>query len=147
MLHPGTAAGEVLVLDEPLSFWGGVSADGVVIDRHHPQRGTSLAGAVVAMAAGRGSSSSSSVLAELIRAGAAPVAILLAEPEAILVIGAVVAAELYGRDMPILQLDLADLQALRSGSSASVTAAAQQTRWPPVGDGADRAATLVVTAR
>jgi predicted aconitase with swiveling domain len=115
-LHPGTARGELVELDEALSFWGGVSVDGTVIDRHHPQHGASLTGRVVAMPSGRGSSSSSSVLAEQIRVGTAPAAILLAEPDAILVVGAMVAAELYDIRMPVLQLAAADLAGLpRSG--------------------------------
>jgi len=119
-LHPGTAHGDLVVLDEALSFWGGVSADGVVIDRHHPQHGVSLTGRVLAMPAGRGSSSSSSVLAEQIRAGAAPAAILLAEPDAMLTVGAVVAAELYDIRMPVLQLAPADLARLPRTGTARV---------------------------
>ena len=60
VLVPGVASGEVLVLDEPLSFWGGLDPDsGRLIDTHHPQVGASLAGRVLVMASGRGSSSSS----------------------------------------------------------------------------------------
>ncbi len=65
VLSPGIATGEVLLLDEPLSLWGGLDpATGRLIDVHHPQVGAALAGRVVAMPAGRGSSSSSYVLAE-----------------------------------------------------------------------------------
>ncbi len=112
VLHPGAASGPLTVLDEPVSFWGGVSADGTIIDARHPQRGESVTGVVLAMEAGRGSSSSSSVLAEQIRSGAAPAAIVLAEPDVILVLGAAVAAEIYGIDMPIVQIDPADFAAL-----------------------------------
>ena len=36
-LLPGVATGEVLVLTEPLSMWGGLDpATGEVIDRRHP---------------------------------------------------------------------------------------------------------------
>ena len=64
MLIAGEARGTVLALDEPLSFWGGFDAEtGTVIDRAHPQVGASLAGRVVVMPFGRGSSSGSSVLA------------------------------------------------------------------------------------
>jgi predicted aconitase with swiveling domain len=102
-LVPGTATGEVLVLDEPLSFWGGVDpATGEVIDVRHPQRGANVAGRVLVMASGRGSSSSSSVLAEAVRAGTAPSAIVLAEPDPILALGAIVARELYGQGVPIV---------------------------------------------
>ena len=72
----GTAAGPVVVLDEPLSFWGGFSAErGLVIDDHHPQSGVSLSGAIVVMVGARGSSSASSVLAESVRLGTAPAAL------------------------------------------------------------------------
>ncbi len=102
-LVAGTAEGEVLVLDEPLSFWGGVDpANGEVIDVRHPQRGASVAGRVLVMPSGRGSSSSSSVLAETVRAGTAPAAIVLSEPDPILALGAIVARELYGRAIPIV---------------------------------------------
>src|SRR5262245_14947871 len=87
-LHPGHATGTVLHLDEPLSFWGGVGEDGSVVDVHHPQHGQSLTGRVVAMRSGRGSSSSSAVLAERIRAGSAPAALILASCDTILVVGA-----------------------------------------------------------
>jgi predicted aconitase with swiveling domain len=102
-LVPGTGRGGVLVLTEPLSFWGGVDpATGDVIDVRHPQRGANVAGRVLVMTSGRGSSSSSSVLAEAVRAGSAPAAIVLAEPDPILALGAIVARELYGRALPVV---------------------------------------------
>jgi uncharacterized protein len=102
-LVPGTARGAVLVLDEPISFWGGVDpATGEVIDVRHPQRGANVAGRVLVMPSGRGSSSSSSVLAEAVRAGTAPAAIVLTDPDAIIALGAIVARELYGRAVPVV---------------------------------------------
>lgn len=99
----GEASGPALVLDEPLSFWGGVDpATGDIVDVHHPQYGANVAGRVLVMPSGRGSSSSSSVLAETIRAGTAPAAIVLFEPDAILALGAIVASELYGRTIPVV---------------------------------------------
>ena len=114
-LHPGAADGELQVLDAPLSFWGGSElATGVVVDGRHPQRGTSLAGRVLLMTSGRGSSSSSSVLAEQIRTGVSPAAIVLAEPDAIIVIGAIVAAELYDLRVPVVRLAAREFEAVRS---------------------------------
>ena len=113
--------GRALVLDEPLSLWGGMDpATGEVIDVHHPQRGASLAGRVVVMRSGRGSSSSASVLAEAVRAGTAPVAIVLAEPDLILAIGATVAEELYGRAVPVLILPPADISAIADGAEIRI---------------------------
>ena len=56
-LAEGLAAGPVAAI-APLSFWGGYdSTTGLIIDRHHPACGRSLAGTVLVMASGRGSSS------------------------------------------------------------------------------------------
>lgn len=106
---PGTANGRLVVLDEPLSFWGGLGADGTIVDVHHPQRGVRLTGVVVALPAVRGSSSSASVLAEAIRAGIGPIALLMRQADAIVVLGAIVAEELYGLTCPIAETDTAGL--------------------------------------
>lgn len=104
-LVPGTASGPVLALAEPLSLWGGVDpATGTIIEPRHPSAGRSVAGRILVMPAARGSSSSSSVLAELLRGGIGPLAIVLGEPDEILAVGAAVARELYGVDCPVVVL-------------------------------------------
>ena len=120
-------AGRAVVLDEGLSLWGGMDpATGVVIDARHPQRGAALAGRVVVMPSGRGSSSSASVLAEAVRAGTAPVAFLLDRPDLILSIGAAVAEELYGTAVPIVVVgpevrrQIADGAPVQVGADGSV---------------------------
>jgi predicted aconitase with swiveling domain len=129
LLVAGQARGEVIVLDEPLSFWGGFdSATGRITDRHHPQVGVSLAGRVLAMPSGRGSSSSSSVLAEAIRAGTAPVAIILREADLIVALGALVAAELYARRVPVVVIAPGDYGALQTGQTIEVIAEEAQAR-------------------
>ena len=120
VLVPGEATGEVLVLDEPLSFWGGLDPEtGTLIDSHHPQVGTMLRGKVLVMPSGRGSSSSSYVLAEAIRAGTAPVAVVLGEADAIVALGSIVAGELYGIDVPVV---VSAGAVLVDGSSVTVRA-------------------------
>ncbi|MBV1693008.1 MAG: DUF126 domain-containing protein [Hyphomicrobiales bacterium] len=102
-LVSGVADGPVFALAEPLSFWGGFdAATGKVIDRRHPDLGRCLTDVVVVVSAARGSSSGSSVLAEAIRAGTAPAAFVISTRDAILQVGAMVAAELYGRSCPII---------------------------------------------
>jgi predicted aconitase with swiveling domain len=101
----GDAEGDVLVLTEPISFWGGVDGQtGKIIDVHHPQHGASVAARILVIPGGRGSSSSSSVLAELIRAGAGPTAILLGERDPIIALGAAVAETLSGVTVPVVVL-------------------------------------------
>jgi predicted aconitase with swiveling domain len=121
-LVAGAAHGTALVLDEPLSFWGGVEpSTGEVIDIRHPQRGSNVAGRVLVMPSGRGSSSSSSVLAECVRAGTGPAAIVLAEPDPILALGAIIARELYKRTIPIV---VAIEPGIRTGTEVVVDAGA-----------------------
>ena len=118
-----------LVLDEPLSLWGGVDpASGAIIDVRHPQVGASVTGRILVMQSVRGSSSSSSVLAESVRAGVAPAAILLGEADLILAVGAAVAEELYGVRVPVLQLAAWDLDAIRDGSAVSIREGGEVTR-------------------
>jgi uncharacterized protein len=114
-LVTGTAKGTVLRL-EPLSFWGGFdSTTGCVTEPSHPQYGICLSQKIVVMESGRGSSSSSSVLAEAIRLGTAPAAFLLLEVDTILATGALVAAELYQLDCPIMVLTAPTWAALETG--------------------------------
>ena len=88
-----------LRLDEPLSFWGGIDPEtGRIIDANHPQRGESITGKILRMPHSRGSSSSPSVLAEALRLGTGPVAIVLDRPDPMVVLGALVARLLYGID-------------------------------------------------
>lgn len=122
VLSPGQASAAAIVLREPLSLWGGLDpATGELTDAHHPQRGALLAGRVLVMPASRGSSSSSSVFAEAARAGHAPAAILLGEPDLILAIGSAVAEELYGKRIPVLVLEPDDLAAIPDGAVVSVS--------------------------
>jgi uncharacterized protein len=125
-LAPGRARGDLLGLEEPLSFWGGMDpATGEVVDRHHPQAGRSLAGRVVVMRSGRGSSSSSSVLAEAIRAGTAPAGVVMAEPDVIVALGSIVAAELYGTEVPVVCVADPEFDALSRRGSVEILAAAE----------------------
>ncbi|HYC25146.1 MAG TPA: DUF126 domain-containing protein [Roseiarcus sp.] len=98
----GEASAPALVLAAPLSFWGGVAVEtGEIIDRSHPDLGQTVSGRILIMTCGRGSSSSSSVLAETIRRGVGPLGVILARPDPILTVGAIVAKALYDRACPI----------------------------------------------
>lgn len=109
VLHRGDAEGEVLALEAPLSFWGGVDPEtGKIIDRRHPQFGEAVLGRMLVLPHGRGSSSASSVLAECLRLGTGPAAIVLEVSDEILLAGALVAAELYGSVCPIVVADSID---------------------------------------
>lgn len=99
---PGSGEGEVLHL-EPVSFWGGVDPEtGRIIDVSHPQHGQSMAGRMVVMPHGKGSSGGSNILAELIRGNMAPAGLVLRANDCILLTGAIVANQLYAKTCPIV---------------------------------------------
>lgn len=121
MLVAGSAAGPALVLDDPLSLWGGLDPQtGQIIDSHHPQRGVGVAGVVLFMPSGRGSSSSSSTFLEAVRLRTNPAALVLAEEDDILILAAVVARSLYGITVPVGLLRRSLYEVVRSGDEVAV---------------------------
>ncbi len=93
----GRAKGAVLHATEPLSFWGGYdAATGRITDTRHPLAGRSAAGAVLAIPATRGSSTTTAVLLEAIRRETAPAALVTREVDSFLALACIVGEELYG---------------------------------------------------
>lgn len=118
---PGQAQGRSLVSDEPLSFWGGYDyASGEIIDRRHPLSGEIAAGRILAVPFTRGSSTTTAVLLEAVKARTAPAAILTTGVDAFFALASIVADELYGDPIPLIVLNKEDFTALRSGEWLSV---------------------------
>jgi len=112
----GRAEGEVLVSTEPLSFWGGYDYHtGEIIDRRHPLSGVIAAGRVLAVPFTRGSSTTTAVLLEAVRAQTAPAAILTTGADSFFALASIVADEMYGQPIPIVALDPANFATLRTG--------------------------------
>lgn len=113
--------GAPLVLSAPISFWGGVDPrTGRIADVRHPQHGESVTGKVLFLPGTIGSSSASAVLLELVSAGKAPAALVLHEPDAILLLGLVVAREMGLANPVAVRLDR-DAFAAFANSPVSVT--------------------------
>jgi len=124
-LVPGAARGEVAALSSPLSLWGGFDLEtGCVCDIHHPQYGAAIAGKVLIMPGGRGSSSSSSILLESARLGQNPLAIALTSKDPIIAIGALVSADLYKVHIPVILIEADCLDKFASGVFVEVEAQA-----------------------
>jgi predicted aconitase with swiveling domain len=125
---PGAAAGAALVTTEPLSFWGGYDwRTGEIIDRRHPLSGQVAAGRVLAVPASRGSSTTTAVLLEAVRAGAAPAAILTTGPDSFFALASIVAEVMYTRAIPIVALADADFARLSTGAAVRVGVDGQVT--------------------
>ena len=92
VIKAGRAEGPALVSPAPIGFLGGVDPDtGVVLEPGHPLQGQSVAGKVLVFPTGKGSTVGSYTILRLGRGGHGPVAIINAESEAIVAVGAIIA--------------------------------------------------------
>jgi predicted aconitase with swiveling domain len=99
----GKAKGPALVTSQPISFWGGVDPKtGLIVEKSQELRGKNVTGKVLVFPYGRGSSTSSAVFLEAVRCEKAPVAIVNVQTEPLLAIGAILAKQLYGKSIPIV---------------------------------------------
>jgi predicted aconitase with swiveling domain len=133
ILVPGNSgAGKSLILTAPISFWGGVDPkSGRIADVRHPQCGECIAGRVLFLPGTIGSSSASAVLLELVRNGHAPAALVLHEPDAILLLGLIVAREMGWETPMAVRMDRSRFPAyagkmLRLGEDGTLTIAVER---------------------
>src|SRR5213079_979201 len=121
VLVPGEAHGEALVTTDALSFWGGYDFHtGQIIDRHHPLAGVCAAGRILAVPASKGSSTTTAVLLEAVRAGTAPAAIVTTGVDSFFALASIVADVMYGKSFPVIALDASDFAALSTGERLRV---------------------------
>jgi uncharacterized protein len=117
----GTAEAAILKLARPISFWGGVDpTSGRISDPRHPNHDAEIAGKLLVLPGMIGSSSSSYIMLELMAIGRAPAALILAEPDAILSLGVVVAREMGYGAIPVLLLPREQQARLETGMRARV---------------------------
>ena len=113
VIKAGRAEGVALVSPEPIGFFGMVDAEtGIVIERGHPLAGQSIAGRVLVFPTGKGSTVGSYSLYRLAKAGLAPAAIINAESEPIVAVGAIIG------DIPMV--DQVDITQIHTGDWVSV---------------------------
>ncbi|MDE2997268.1 MAG: DUF126 domain-containing protein [Bacteroidota bacterium] len=119
----GEASGEVLASTEPLSFWGGYDQHtGEIIDRRHPLSGEMGAGRILALPFTRGSSTTTAILLESVRRGVAPAGIITDRADVFLALASVVADEMYEGAFPMVAVERAAFETLRSGMQARIEA-------------------------
>jgi len=106
---------------EPLSFWGGYNhKTGEITDRRHPLSGTIASGRVLALPFTRGSSPTTAVLLEAVRAGTAPAAILTTAVDSFFALASIVADEMYARPIPIIVISMEDFAGLQNGDKLDI---------------------------
>ena len=104
-----------------LSFWGGYDFQtGTIIDKHHPLVGVRAAGRILAVPFSKGSSTTTAVLLEAVRAGTAPAAIVTTGVDAFFALASIVADVMYGKSFPVIALEAGDFSMLRTGMRIAV---------------------------
>jgi len=117
----GSAKGVALVSSEPLSFWGGYDwKSGEITDRRHPLSGANAMGKVLAIPFTRGSSTTTAVLLEAIRAGTAPSAIITTSTDFFFALASIVADELYTQPLPLVAVSESDFAHLKTGDRIEI---------------------------
>lgn len=122
VIIPGKARARALVSAEPLSFWGGYDwKTGEVIDRRHKLSGAIAKDRVLAIPFTRGSSTTTAVLLEAIRAKTAPAAIITTDTDFFFALASVVAEELYASPLPLVALAETDFAQLKAEDDVQIT--------------------------
>ncbi len=118
----GEARGTALVSNEPLSFWGGYDwKTGEIIDRRHILSGAIAKDKIFAVPFSRGSSTTTAVLLEAIRAKTAPAAIITTDTDFFFALASVVAEELYTSPLPLIALAESDFAKLKTDDEIQIT--------------------------
>lgn len=113
VIRSGTAEGIALVSPEPIGFLGGVDPEtGIVVEPGHPLEAQCVTGRVLVFPTGKGSTVGSYTLYRMARSGTAPAAIVNAESEAIVAVGAIIG------DIPMV--DQVDIAQIRTGDRVRV---------------------------
>lgn len=125
-IKAGRAQGPALVSPAPIGFLGGVDPDtGVVLEPGHPLQGRSVRGTVLVFPTGKGSTVGSYTILRLAKSGAGPVAMVNAESEAIVAVGAIIS------DIPMVdRVDISQISdgdwVVVDGDTVTVTSPAPQ---------------------
>ncbi len=110
IIKAGSAQGEALVSPEPIGFLGGVDGEtGLVTEKGHPLEGQSVTGKVLVFPTGKGSTVGSYVLYQLECNKLAPAAILNAESEPIVAVGAIISNIPMVDQIPIKEIRTGDV--------------------------------------
>src|SRR5215216_6343770 len=122
VVFQGEARGEALVSMEPLSFWGGYDwKTGEIIDRRHVLSGLNAKDKILAVPFTRGSSTTTAVLLEAIRAKTAPAAIITTDIDFFFALASVVADELYTSPLPLVALSKKDFAKLETDDETHIS--------------------------
>jgi predicted aconitase with swiveling domain len=116
VIRGGRAEGIALVSSEPMGFLGGVDPEtGFVIERGHPLEGASIRDRVLVFPTGKGSTVGSYTLYRLARNHLGPAAIVNAQSEAIVAVGAIISGIPMVDQVDICQIHTGDHVVVQDG--------------------------------
>lgn len=117
----GSATGDLLVSQEPMSFWGGYDAtNGNIIDTHHPLCGENAREKVLGIPFTIGSSTTAAVFLQSIRDKTSPAAIITIGADDFLALASIVAEEMYDSPIPIISVTESDYKKLITGTHVQI---------------------------
>lgn len=121
-LSEGVAEGEVIISKDAVCFYLVEYDTGIVVEHPHDINGRNIAGKVLVMPSGKGSSVvQADGLYKLMKNGKAPAAIIVAQPDTVLVSGAIV------MDVPLVdRADPAFYETVRDGDRVVVDAVGEK---------------------
>ena len=129
----GKGKGKILATRDPISFWGCVDPlTGMITDKRHELYQCCIADRILVFPYGKGSSTGSLMILELLRNNLAPAAIINIRTEPLLATGPVVGKHFYHKYFPILTVSEDSFASFKTGQFASIS-----------GDG--KAAEIIVT--
>lgn len=110
-----------MVLTDTLNAWGGLDpSTGAIVHHSHPQKGADITGTVLVLEETRGSGTNAQILAQTWSEGHGPAAVILARPDYVLCVGAVVSRELYDITCPVVVLKEGDHCRIPQGAEVEV---------------------------
>jgi len=121
-LLKGISQGEILATKDPISFWGCVDPlNGIISDKRHELYNRCITDKVLVFPYGKGSSTGSLMILELIRNNRAPAAIINIRTEPLLTTGPIVGKHFYQKYFPILTISEDFFSLLKTGQYASIS--------------------------
>ena len=113
IIYKGTAKGQALVTEMPISFYGGVDPNtGEVIEKGHQLNGLSVKDKILVFPQGKGSTVGSYTLYRMKKNGTAPAGIINKECETIVAVGAIISE--------IPAVDKIDICKIKTGDKVTI---------------------------
>lgn len=115
IIYKGTAEGEALVSEMPISFYGGVDPNtGIILEKGHQLNGQSVKCKILVFPQGKGSTVGSYTLYRMKKNGTAPAGMINRECETIVAVGAIIS------EIPCI--DKVEISKIKTGDRVSIQA-------------------------